>query len=515
MDKTIVVLAAMLATLLLAGPLVLAGFIATLVVVPASAFTVNCAGTLPATGEWRVPFVDTPYKVTSGFGMRVDPVTGASTSLHNGVDLATGQSPVVSAAGGTVSWAGDNGNGFGNHVIIDHGAGTTTLYGHLASIDPTITPGAVVAIGQTLGVEGSTGWSTGIHLHFTITVDGVDVDPVVFMLEHGAPLNEQPVGPNNTTSIAGVLEGGVGFDLPEPGVRQDSLHNEPLPIPAEIELLYRDAAAKFGVPWTLLAGVGMEETAHGRNTATSTAGAQGLMQFMPATFAAYGVDGDADGAVDIHNPADSVHSAANYLVASGVLNGPDGVKQALYAYNHADWYVGDVLYYAHAYGGGQVLGSTINCPPGAGDPNLPPLADERIAQVLTWAGQQVGRPYLMGANGPDAYDCSSLVQNAYAQIGITMPRTAQTQRDWLAAGNGYQVPAGDERPGDLVFTSSYLGANQIGHVAIVWNPDGQQTVEAAGTGQGVIHGSYANGSGLPIYEIWRLGNLTDPSSGAQ
>ena len=335
--------------------------------------------------------------------------------------------------------------------------------------------------GRPSGWRARTGWSTGIHLHFTITVDGVDVDPVVFMLEHGAPLNGQPVGPNNTTSIAGVLEGGVGFDLPQPEVRQDSLHNEPLPIPAEIQLLYQDAAAKFGVPWTLLAGVGMEETAHGRNTATSTAGAQGLMQFMPATFAAYGVDGDGDGAADIHNPADSVYSAANYLVASGVLNGPDGVKQALYAYNHADWYVGDVLYYAHAYGGGQVLGSTINCPPGAGNPNLPPLADERIAQVLTWAGQQVGKPYLMGANGPDAYDCSSLVQNAYAQIGITMPRTAQTQRDWLAAGNGYQVPAGDERPGDLVFTSSYLGANQIGHVAIVWNPDGQQTVEAAST----------------------------------
>ena len=98
MDKTIVVLAAMLATLLLAGPLVLAGFIATLVVVPASAFAVNCAGTLPATGQWRVPFVDTPYTVTSGFGMRLDPVTGASTSLHNGVDLATPQSPVVAAA---------------------------------------------------------------------------------------------------------------------------------------------------------------------------------------------------------------------------------------------------------------------------------------------------------------------------------------------------------------------------------------------------------------------------------
>lgn len=515
MDKTVAVVAAVLAVVL-GGPvgLVLA---AGAVMVPAVAVhsTVHCGGTMPATGQWRVPFVDTQYTITSGFGMRLDPVTGATTSLHNGVDLATPQSPVVAAASGTVTHAGDNGNGYGNHVIVDHGAGITSLYGHLASIDPAITGGAVVGVGQTLGIEGTTGWSTGIHLHFTITVNGSDVDPVAFMLDHGAPLNGQPVGPHTAAVPSGVLEGGVGFDLPQPVVRQDSLHNEPLPVPADVQQFYQNAAATYGLPWTLLAGVGMEETAHGRNTATSSAGAQGLMQFMPATFAAYGVDGDADGVADIHNPADSVHSAANYLVASGALQGPDGITQALFAYNHADWYVGDVLYYAHAYGGGLVMGSSTDCPPGGGNPNLPPLTGERIAHVLSWAGAQVGKPYVMGANGPDAYDCSSLAQGAYARIGITMPRTAQSQRDWLAAGNGFAVTPGKEQPGDLIFTSSYLGPHQIGHVAIVWDPATHQTVEAASTELGVIHGSYANLSGLPIYEIWRLGNLTDGPTGAQ
>ena len=497
-----------LAVVLLGAPLALV-VVAGAVLVPAAAsqIAINCGGTLPATGEWRVPFVDTTYAVTSGFGARIDPVTGAATSMHNGVDLATAQSPVVAAASGVVTFSGDNANGFGNHVIVDHDGGVTTLYGHLAEIDPQANVGATVAIGQQLGLEGTTGRSTGIHLHFTVTVNGVDVDPVPFMLDRGAPLNGQAVGPSGTALGAVAVEGGIGYDLPQPEVRQDSLRNPPLPIPAEIQQLYESAAAEYGLPWTLLAGIGMEETAHGRNTATSSAGAQGLMQFMPATFATYGVDGDGDGAADIHNLADSAFSAANYLVASGALKGVDGVRQALYAYNHADWYVGDVLYYADAYGGGTVLGSTTSCPPGSGNPNLPPLSDDRIAQVLNWAGAQTGKPYVMGATGPDAYDCSSLVQSAYARIGISMPRTAQSQRDWLAAGNGYQVTPGQEQPGDLVFISSYLGPNQIGHVAIVWNPADQETIEAASTDQGVIDGSYAGWSTLPIFEIWRVGNL--------
>jgi membrane-bound lytic murein transglycosylase B len=107
----------------------------------------------------------------------------------------------------------------------------------------------------------------------------------------------------------------------------------------------------------------MEETAHGRTTATSSAGARGLMQFMPATFAAYGVDGDGDGRAVITSDADSVFSAANYLTRSGVTKGPDGVRRALFAYNHATWYVNDVLHYAHAYGGGQLRLQPMGRPP--------------------------------------------------------------------------------------------------------------------------------------------------------
>ena len=106
----------------------------------------------------------------------------------------------------------------------------------------------------------------------------------------------------------------------------------------------------------------MEETAHGRITSTSSAGARGVMQFMPATWATYGIDGDGDRRADITKNADSIHSAANYLDHTGARTGTDGVRRALHAYNHADWYVNDVLYYAQAYGAGGVTGTYARCP---------------------------------------------------------------------------------------------------------------------------------------------------------
>jgi hypothetical protein len=304
---------------------------------------------------------------------------------------------------------------------------------------------------------------------------------------------------------AAAGEGGIGFDLPAPKERRNSLHNPPSPIPVAIRRLYVAAGAEYGLPWTLLAGIGMEETNHGRNVATSSASAQGLMQFMPATFAAYGVDGDHDGRAVITDPADSIFSAAHYLVASGALRGADGVGRALLAYNHLDWYVGDVLYYAQAYGGGTVLATASDCEPGTGvgDPAGVPLAAPQVRQVLTWALSKRGLPYVMGANGPESYDCSSFTQAAYAQVGIRLPRTAQEQRDWLASGHGRRIRPGDERPGDLIFTDSYLGVTRVGHVVIVLKPAAHSAIEAANSSVGIIVGRYSQNR-RAIFEVWRL-----------
>jgi cell wall-associated NlpC family hydrolase len=474
--------------------------------------TIRCPGPIPATGRWRPPFGQ-PYTLTSGFGPRFHPVY-RRWRPHTGQDLVSrpGPGPVLAAAAGTVFEAG-SGGAYGTTVLLAHPGRVRTRYAHLAALHSGIAPGARVRAGQRLGVEGSTGASTGNHLHFEVIRAGRPVDPVVFMRERGAPLDGAPVAPlpPDATTPPGV-EGGVGFGLPGPGwPRRASLTNPPLPAPSGVKALYISAARRYRVPWTLLAGIGMAETGHGRNNHTSSAGAQGLMQFMPATWVSMGVDGDGDGRADITSDADSVHSAANYLTRSGVTRGPAGVRRALWMYNHADWYVNDVLTYAHAYGGGTVLGDPTDCGPGtgAGNPALPAVAGHRVRAVLAWAATQAGDRYVYGANGPDAWDCSSLVRAGYARIGIGLPRTARAQRDWLAAGNGYRVRPGQERPGDLVFWDSYLGPNTIGHVMIVWDPAGHRTIEARDSRHGVGHFSYRDGPRHQIFEIWRLGNVAD------
>jgi hypothetical protein len=501
-------LAALLVTAmaLLLAPVLVIGVITAAVLAPVTVATIACQGSIGSSGDWRIPFVDTSYVISSGFGMRLHPVRHV-WELHNGVDLAAPQTTVVAASTGTITAAGWD-TAFGNRVIIDHGDGVSTLYGHLAQIDPTIRVGEPVRIGQLLGIEGGTGYATGIHLHFTVIINGTDIDPVPFMLDHGAPLNGQPVAPTTTTTTG--EEGGIGFDLPQPTTRRASLTNPPTPIPPVVLALYQAAATRYRLAWTLLAGIGMEETSHGLNQATSSAGAQGLMQFLPATFAAYAVDGNADGRATITDPADSIYTAAAYLVASGALRGPDGVRAGLFAYNHAEWYVGDVLFYAHAYGGGQVLAGTSDCGPGTGDgnPALGLVSNERLQLVLDWAYSKLGGRYVLGANGPAAYDCSSYVKAAFSQISITMPRTAQEQRDWLAAGNGYRIRLGAEQPGDLIFIDSYLGPATIGHVALVWNPTGQRTIEAANPRQGITIGTYTPYTSQAIFQIWRVGNIT-------
>lgn len=114
--------------------------------------------------------------------------------------------------------------------------------------------------------------------------------------------------------------------------------------------LYKQAAARCpGLSWTVLAAIGQVESSHGRNVGPSSAGALGPMQFMPATWRAYGVDGDGDGKADIMNPYDAIPGAANYLCANGAGKGGKHLYNAIWHYNHAHWYVQKVLALAKAY----------------------------------------------------------------------------------------------------------------------------------------------------------------------
>ncbi|MDP4226019.1 MAG: lytic transglycosylase domain-containing protein [Bacteroidota bacterium] len=109
--------------------------------------------------------------------------------------------------------------------------------------------------------------------------------------------------------------------------------------------IYEDAGIDFNVDPAILMAVHDEETGKSGNTCiNSYAGAVGPMQFLPSTFVAYAVDGDNDGSESICNLSDAIHTASHYLAANGANRGQ--VRQALWQYNHADWYVEEVLYKA-------------------------------------------------------------------------------------------------------------------------------------------------------------------------
>ena len=119
----------------------------------------------------------------------------------------------------------------------------------------------------------------------------------------------------------------------------------------ELQALWQRAGTAYGVPWQVLAAINKIESGFGRNMGPSSAGAVGWMQFMPDTWLRWGLDASGDGLADPWDPYDAVYSAARYLAAAG---GGADLGRAIFAYNHADWYVDDVLELAAMFGEGGV-----------------------------------------------------------------------------------------------------------------------------------------------------------------
>ena len=130
---------------------------------------------------------------------------------------------------------------------------------------------------------------------------------------------------------------------------EDIVAREVEPIPYERYVqIYKAAAKRYGFAedWYVLAAVGQAESNHGENMGPSSAGAMGPMQFLPSTWTQYGVDGNGDGEANIMDPEDAIPAAASYLKAGGA---PEDWYAALYTYNHAGWYVREVLGIAETY----------------------------------------------------------------------------------------------------------------------------------------------------------------------
>jgi len=174
--------------------------------------------------------------------------------------------------------------------------------------------------------------------------------------------------------------------------------------------------------------------------------AVGPNQHLPSGWATYGADGNGDGTADPHNVYDSALASARELCMSGGENvdftDREQLSAALFRYNRAEWYVQQVLEEIDRF-------DALPTPGTDGGPG----SDAGHAAVK-WALQQVGKPYVYGANGPDAFDCSSLVQQAWAAADVDIPRVTTDQYQ-----AGRRVPADQLQPGDLLFyDTTDLGA---------------------------------------------------------
>ena len=259
-------------------------------------------------------------------------------------------------------------------------------------------------------------------------------------------------------AVVAAAVGSLGLDAagaPSAAARAD------IP-PAYLVLYMRAAASCPGMNWALLAAIGKVESDHGRDDSVSSAGAVGPMQFLPSTWAVYGRDGNDDGSADPTDPADAIFGAANYLCHNGGGD-PAALRSAIYSYNHSDAYVEEVLGYYRAY----LAPSDLVLTASTGAPS--PAA----AAALRWAATQLGTPYQWGGCGPDAWDCSCLVQHAYAAAGVVLPRTTTEQY----GASGPHVERAALEPGDLVFFGT---ATDIAHVGLYVGAD--QMLDAPHTG---------------------------------
>jgi murein DD-endopeptidase MepM/ murein hydrolase activator NlpD len=171
-----------------------------------------------------------------------------------------------------------------------------------------------------------------------------DGGPVLGFTINGSAANAaQPVAlaSASTPNAPGAVSVPVDFTSPPAVPQRLSV--------GELSDLWRRAGTAYGIPWQVLAAIDKIESNFGQNMGPSSAGAIGWMQFMPDTWLRWGFDADGNGVADPWNAADAIYSAARYLAASG---GQTDVSRAIFSYNHADWYVNEVLQLANVYGQG-------------------------------------------------------------------------------------------------------------------------------------------------------------------
>jgi cell wall-associated NlpC family hydrolase len=285
-------------------------------------------------------------------------------------------------------------------------------------------------------------------------VDGLTVTPPTgsTIPPSGAPATVAPA-PTTTTTTTTTTGTTPGGSSPPPGP-VTAVGDVPAAYVAWMQGAVADECPDL--PWTVLAGIAKVESDFGKSTlagvrsGANPMGAEGPMQFEPATFAADGVV--APGGVDPaspYDPPDAIYSAAHLLCADGGGD-PARLYAAIFDYNHSDAYVSLVLAYANEYA--QI----------AADGTAPGVVERGLGSVIVAdAETYLGTPYVWGGENPrTGFDCSGLVQWVYAEAGITLPRVAQDQYDH----GPHLAPGAILYPGDLVFFGA--GPSEVEHVGI-------------------------------------------------
>ena len=312
-------------------------------------------------------------------------------------------------------------------------------------------------------------------------------------------------------------------------------------IPADYLYWYKKVGQQYGVPWTILAGIGTVESDNGQTTlpgvhsGSNAFGAAGPMQIgiggaagnvwgglpvHPASEVVTGVATDEDGGpnASVYDPPDAIAGAAKYLLEFDVQTNPSA---AIFSYNHLQSYVQSVLYYAGAYAGGHFSVVSAQMPSGSSVAGctgtaggvargVPAISapNQLVAAAIAYAEQQLGKPYLFGGTGPDMFDCSGLVMMAYRSAGVNIERTSEQQ--WATE---VRVPASQVQPGDLVFFAGADGTpTSPGHVGLVIG--GGKMIEAYATGFPIRVASYINRDPIGFTRPWANASTSQTVSAA-
>jgi cell wall-associated NlpC family hydrolase len=234
--------------------------------------------------------------------------------------------------------------------------------------------------------------------------------------------------------------------------------------PAVLIPIYKAAGHRYHVPWAVLAAINSIETNYGRNMSTSSAGAIGWMQFMPSTWAAYGVAAGRHSVPNPYDPHDAIFSAARYLAANGAAH---NLRKAIFAYNHATWYVDEVLWKA------------------AGIADHTPIRGSRarakIDAMRAMALAVDGEPYIWGGGHSSwqiqpGYDCSGFVSTVLHAAGyLEVPVTTQAlpSQPGILTGPGRYV---------TIFDRTNGGAADADHVIIDINGQWWESGGSSGAG---------------------------------